>query len=380
MKKNLKKSFVIILAVMLIFSLTVAPIAATEVDTYTYNGGYVGTGEKEHVALFKITKGSEEFKAYCADRENPIQNPTTYTAVELGGNTSDSAIRAMLFQSYPYINLSEFQQNTSEAGVKLTDPLTESQAITGIQYAIWHYTNNHNENDWGNPSELWGNAHEVYLYLIGLDGWDAEEPGSLKISDPTSAIKDNGDLEITFTYESPETAELTYSPEQSETWSVTDVDGTVAITIPASEVPANGAISFDITLNDNQSINEAYYFVNSEETSQKLVSMLTKAPLQSVTASFFREFRTVADTRHTNPPKTIVVADETPAAPAVIRVETPPAIVLDVPPIPAAPAVLAEPAALPRTGGLDALFLYGLGALLAGGGLLLRRWNGQTKL
>jgi|GEM_PF-5915198 len=60
-------------------------------------------------------------------------------------------------------------------------------------------------------------------------------------------------------------------------------------------------------------------------------------------------------------PPIIIPDEEQPAAPAVVEE---PDVILDEP-IPAAP--------LPKTGGFDPLLLYGLGALLAGGGLSLRR-------
>ncbi len=90
--------------------------------------------------------------------------------------------------------------------------------------------------------------------------------------------------------------------------------------------------------------------------------------LGSGTRSDFDQ-ESVTVTRRSNPPNdpedpedppVIIEEEDTPAGP------TPDEIIAD-DPIPAAP--------LPKTGGLDALMLYGLGALLAGSGFALRRRN-----
>ncbi len=68
---------------------------------------------------------------------------------------------------------------------------------------------------------------------------------------------------------------------------------------------------------------------------------------------------TTTTTRRTRTTTEVVVPEPTPAGPVVT-----PEVVLDEP-VPAAP--------LPKTGGLDPSFLYGLGALLAGSGLVIKR-------
>jgi LPXTG-motif cell wall-anchored protein len=69
---------------------------------------------------------------------------------------------------------------------------------------------------------------------------------------------------------------------------------------------------------------------------------------------------TTTTTRRTRTTTEVVVPEPTPAGPVVT-----PEVILDEPVLPAAP--------LPQTGGLDPGFLYGLGALLAGSGLVLRK-------
>lgn len=126
---------------------------STEEKTKTYyqrsvhricDGGY-------KPAIYNIVDGGgEQHNVYCCDYEVNILttgNKIAYRRLTLenSGYYDEEAakkIRAIALNSYPVLTLEEMKARMSAAGYALNESVSEEQLLSGVQRAIWQYSNN----------------------------------------------------------------------------------------------------------------------------------------------------------------------------------------------------------------------------------------------
>ncbi len=181
-KKNRKKIRIslIIAAVVLAIVIPTTIILANDSYVFQWTGSLdYGEGLNKTAGIFTIHRtdiSEADQKAYCCDLNTYAHQNIMYarTDIEDGSyysNADAAHIRAILFNSYPYRDLSWIQ---SHSGIS---EITLKQAISATQWAIWHYANG------GAPdvhSTLTGAPNDPLTryktWLLGLDGISASSP------------------------------------------------------------------------------------------------------------------------------------------------------------------------------------------------------------
>ncbi|MGW1954847.1 Cys-Gln thioester bond-forming surface protein [Streptomyces sp. NPDC001920] len=119
--------------------------AATIGGLKTYGAAVVhaDSGDQQISAgLFEMSvDGGGTLQTYCVDIHNPTQrdaryHETPWSGTSLGANKDAGKIRWILQHSYPQVN--DLAALAAEAGVK--GALTEQDAASGTQVAIWRYS------------------------------------------------------------------------------------------------------------------------------------------------------------------------------------------------------------------------------------------------
>lgn len=176
--KNKKKIFLSVFITALTFLIGGSFVKAD--DTFTYGGlikestyaisYHTGGSNPSLRYLLKSGDATTQYKVYCSEESEHTlaQSTQAYTKTVLNNDT----LRAILTSSYPYITLTDMSNavqtyvRASVAGQsEATITLTEDEAVTGIQAAIWKAqdTNkNYTDTDCTN-------CKYVYDYLLTLN-------------------------------------------------------------------------------------------------------------------------------------------------------------------------------------------------------------------
>ena len=189
MKRTMKKSFTMLLALCMVMSLGITAFAAQEINGNTWYGDQVavdvtaGTDGYTFMSLFRKYVHGYEFGGhflgdgegpqtfvvidtvehdgttwtpsgiyapnesnyevtYCCDVETMIVDGTYYKRVNLEDseyyNEEQAAkIRAIVTNSYPYVTLEAMKADLTENGFKNADKLTRNEIIAAVQAAVW---------------------------------------------------------------------------------------------------------------------------------------------------------------------------------------------------------------------------------------------------
>lgn len=114
------------------------------------------------VIMELYNREGKKLEVYCADMNTPVVSGCGYNCKPIDKcNKFDRNIckhlENILKNAYPYISIEEMQQRS---GIKY---IKKKEAITAVQYAIWHYTNN------TDTESKYSVVNELYKWLINLD-------------------------------------------------------------------------------------------------------------------------------------------------------------------------------------------------------------------
>lgn len=114
------------------------------------------------VIMELYNREGKKLEVYCADMNTPVVSGCGYNCKPIDKcNKFDRKIckhlEKILKNAYPYISIEEMQQRS---GIKY---IKKKEAITAVQYAIWHYTNN------ADIESEYSVVNELYKWLINLD-------------------------------------------------------------------------------------------------------------------------------------------------------------------------------------------------------------------
>lgn len=114
------------------------------------------------VIMELYNREGKKLEVYCADMNTPVVSGCGYNCKPIDKcNKFDRNIckhlEKILKNAYPYISIEEMQQRS---GIKY---IKKKEAITAVQYAIWHYTNN------ADIESEYNVVNELYKWLINLD-------------------------------------------------------------------------------------------------------------------------------------------------------------------------------------------------------------------
>lgn len=114
------------------------------------------------VIMELYNREGKKLEVYCADMNTPVVSGCGYNCKPIDKcNKFDRNIckhlEKILKNAYPYISIEEMQQRSGIKHIK------KKEAITAVQYAIWHYTNN------TDTESKYSVVNELYKWLINLD-------------------------------------------------------------------------------------------------------------------------------------------------------------------------------------------------------------------
>lgn len=114
------------------------------------------------VIMELYNREGKKLEVYCADMNTPVVSGCGYNCKPIDKcNKFDRKtckhLEKILKNAYPYISIEEMQQRS---GIKY---IKKKEAITAVQYAIWHYTNN------ADIESEYSVVNELYKWLINLD-------------------------------------------------------------------------------------------------------------------------------------------------------------------------------------------------------------------
>ena len=114
------------------------------------------------VIMELYNREGKKLEVYCADMNTPVVSGCGYNCKPIDKcNKFDRNIckhlEKILKNAYPYISIEEMQQRS---GIKY---IKKKEAITAVQYAIWHYTNN------ADIESEYSVVNELCKWLINLD-------------------------------------------------------------------------------------------------------------------------------------------------------------------------------------------------------------------
>lgn len=222
MKKTLKRILSLLLvAILIVGSLPAINFAETEQE-YNYIGKFksgisivtkIGSSSTKNALtelMLVSPKGSTspQIFAYCVDWENSLVTSQNYTSNGLESldylNTEKAGkIRAIMNGGYPSLTV-EALKNAVNVGLSNSDKigsLSDVEAITATQAAIWKYSNNVDVlwDSTSYPGVNKADIQKVYNYLIDLAPVNAPSTPQIETTTPIVAI-DNGNIVISFKY------------------------------------------------------------------------------------------------------------------------------------------------------------------------------------
>ena len=276
-KNILKASGLIIILIMLAITMIIPSAATPQSYYYKYNfKGAVGL-PGTNIILFVLDEYSDatdektgnSIYAYCADQSVSMVAGVKY---RISGKASDN-LRAILKNSSPNVTRANLTNNINNSWVAdafgtINGTISSERAVTGTQYAIWHYTNDFND------SISDEDVNRLYQYLIALPGEEETdyEPIDIDISVKSYWFDSEKNLTVQFTYSNDfDTISLSKNFEGA----VIDYqnrEGTIFI--PSSSLSFDENIEFSITVSTVSYVNDAYILTVSEEEapSQNLVA------------------------------------------------------------------------------------------------------------
>lgn len=177
---------------------------------YRWDGTGTG-GSDSNTYLFHVRQYSNgkyvgsTIYVYCADETVRARQDVDYRLIKLedaesiGINEAKAnKLRAIAHGSYPNISLNDLKK-----AVGNVNSLTQAQAITATQYAIWNQTNNYSPTYF---QLLNRNVKRVYEYLKSLPGIPAaDHPADVGITNVAIGPNAEEDVEITFSYGADQT-------------------------------------------------------------------------------------------------------------------------------------------------------------------------------
>lgn len=177
---------------------------------------------------------NEIAKTYCVDFETEIDKNSKYSRcdVEDSNYYSDenaAHIRAIVRNSYPFITINDLRKKSS------IPRLSESEAITGTQLAIWHFSNG--KNFWFNFGEK--DVEKLYKWLLSLKPINNPSTGIASI-DIQSSVKQVGDKANIDMYYKPDSTNADGSPIDLKYEFDKDIKALYNATIEPTFVDENG--------------------------------------------------------------------------------------------------------------------------------------------
>ena len=186
----------LILLCMIMTSFT--KVFAGENKSYDYT--YLGVEEYGNeigdsaTAIMKIKdKNNNTYKTYCIDNDTIAKEKSKYSVVNLEDANyysveSANKIRNIVMNAYPFISLNEVRIMT---GIK---NLTEKEAITGTQAAIWNYSNNKKN------IKLSGNVKKLFNWYTSLPSrvYSKTNIANIDINKTVSIVNDKYEIQLSY--------------------------------------------------------------------------------------------------------------------------------------------------------------------------------------
>ena len=258
----------VIIYVSLLFFVGILNVYANESYDYTFVGVNKWGNDIGNVSTALIKLEDEEgniLNTYCIDYNTSTSSNHNYSLVNVGDasyidDTTASIITNIVKNAYPFITLDEIKE------ISGINTLTEKEAITSAQAAIWHYANK-------KEFELEGNVKLLYDYYLTLDGFDNSTDIS-NIDIKENIYYEEGIRNILIEINASNVYDLKYSISKDieEEYGVILEKNNNSILI--KNVPTN--IDFEINVQAKQDINNNVYFFYPEgghSESQSLVGM-----------------------------------------------------------------------------------------------------------
>ncbi len=213
-----------------------ADSAKARIDGST--NGYVVNldSESQTTTLFNLSlEGGNSLRAYCVeisvrvDPSRPLyESPwDEFPNPDSPFHGNRDHINWVLHHGYPAQSLSDLEQTLTEQGVELHNGLSQREAITATQAAVWHYSDGKNI-DRQDPvragQDVDADVLALYDYLTGESNVGMAEPNAALELDPNSATGVAGERIGPFTVST--TGEITeLISELPEGVTVTDAEG-----------------------------------------------------------------------------------------------------------------------------------------------------------
>lgn len=287
MKKTLKELKKVLIAITLILSianLTNSFANDNKAYDYTYKN-VLEYGEQESALMNLNDNNGNSYPVYCLDKNTYVDDTAHYSAMNIEDahqQISENAnkIRNILLNSYPYITIEDLKNKASISN------LTNKEAITGTQYAIWNYSNSTTKDEINSMSY---NAKKMYEWYIALQEVESTSKiANIEISkqqftqdDKTSVLikfkanqNNNDSSKILLSYSFDKDIEKEYSAKISDE----GIDKEDYNNVKIENLPLNA--SFSIIVRGSQRVNKnAFYYLPEEgkDNSQILVGVNDRA-------------------------------------------------------------------------------------------------------
>lgn len=278
-----KKIMCMLMTMLLLVSSGITVVAD---DNESYDTVYTGIdqlghhhdGELTSVVLLRDIDGGISH-AYCVDYETEIAENSLYSRCDVEDSdyyTDENAahIRAIVRNSHPFIKMNELIKRS-----KIYN-LTETDAITGTQLAIWHYSNGKNFDFNFNEKKV----EKLYNFLINLEPIYNPSTGIANIDIKSSITQKGSKSEldiyykpdstnadgsnITLNYEFSKDIKSVYNAEIGSTF--VDSDGYTHL--PIKNLPLDFDFNFKVYGTQNVKF-DAYFYnpLGGREKSQSLI-------------------------------------------------------------------------------------------------------------
>ncbi|WP_103336978.1 Cys-Gln thioester bond-forming surface protein [Amycolatopsis sp. CA-126428] len=220
---------------------------------------------------FKLSDGKSlklycvEFTTHARDDVDMVETPwNKYPNAGSPFRKNSDKLNWVLHHGYPALGLDAVEAELAKQGVKVHDGLTEAEAITGTQAAVWHFSDGVNLDlkkplAEDNPAETNADVAALYSYLIGDQntGIGAQPKPVLDIAGPKTAgtagtkigpfqVATNGAV-TSLTTQLPDGVKVT-DADGKEVKGTDVKDGSkLFVDVPAGTKPGNGSFSLKAT-------------------------------------------------------------------------------------------------------------------------------------
>ncbi|MGW4062648.1 Cys-Gln thioester bond-forming surface protein [Amycolatopsis sp. NPDC004747] len=312
---------------------------------------------------FKLSDG-KTLKLYCVQISvdirydvDMLERPWNQYPDASSPFTKNSAkINWVLHHGYPGLKLDEVEAELAKQGVKVHDGVSEAEAITATQAAVWHFSDGVNLDlkqplKESNPPEANADVSALYSYLVGDQntGIGAQPKPTLDIAGPKTEGKAGTKIGP---FQVATTGEVTsLTSELPDGVKVTDADGKE---LKATDVKDGSKLFVDVPAGTKPGKGTFSLKASGELATGRLfvAENYAKQPAQSLI---------VADSEKTQVTANAAASwSETPAAPTTA---------------PSTPAGAPSGGGELANTGVDAAVPFGIGGLLLGGGALMLLLN-----